>query len=367
MKKKLLFIFGTRPEAIKMVPVYKKFKESRVFDVKICVTAQHRKMLDDVIEFFGVKADYDLNIMQSNQTLEELTSRLLIKISKILEEYKPNLVFIHGDTTTSFVASLASFYKKIDIAHIEAGLRTNNKYSPFPEEINRQLTARIAKYHFAPTIKAKNNLLKEDINEKNIYVVGNSVIDALFLTLDKIKDKKLKLPYNPNDKKFILITAHRRENFGEGFLNICNSIKELALKYPQIDFIYPVHLNPNVQKPVKEILSNIKNIYLINPLKYEEFVYLMSKAYIILTDSGGIQEEAPSLGKPVLVMRENTERPEAVEAGTVKLVGTTKIVEEVSLLLENENKYLKYKKLKNPYGNGDTSEKILEIIKKSFE
>jgi UDP-N-acetylglucosamine 2-epimerase (non-hydrolysing) len=361
--KKLLFIFGTRPEAIKMIPIYKKFKESKLFDVKICITAQHRKMLDDVIEFFGVKADYDLNIMQSNQTLEELTSRLLIKISKILEEYKPNLVFVQGDTTTSFVASLASFYKKIDIAHIEAGLRTNNRYSPFPEEINRQLTARIAKYHFAPTIKAKENLLKENIKENNIYVVGNSVIDALFLTLNRIKNKKLELPYKLNNKKFILITAHRRENFGEGFLNICNSIKELALKYPQIDFVYPVHLNPNVQKPVKKILSNIKNVYLIEPLKYENFIYLMSKAYIILTDSGGIQEEAPSLGKPVLVMRKNTERPEAVEVGTVKLVGTTKIVDEVTLLLENENEYLRYKKLKNPYGDGKTSEKVYSIIK----
>jgi UDP-N-acetylglucosamine 2-epimerase (non-hydrolysing) len=366
--KKILFIFGTRPEAIKMIPIYKKFKQSNLFDVKLCITAQHREMLDNVMQFFEIEADYDLDIMKPNQTLEDLTSKLLIKISKVLKDYQPNLIFVHGDTTTSFVASLASFYEKIDVAHIEAGLRTNNKYSPFPEEMNRQLTARIAKYHFAPTIRAKNNLLKENINEKNIYVVGNSVIDALFLTLNKIRNKKLNLPYNPIDsKKFILITAHRRENFGKGFLNICSSIKELSLKYPQIDFVYPVHLNPNVQKPVKKILSNVKNVYLINPLKYEEFVYLMSKAYIILTDSGGIQEEAPSLGKPVLVMRDNTERPEAVDVGTIKLVGTTRIKKEVSLLLENEKEYLKYKRLKNPYGDGYTSEKILEIIKKNLK
>jgi len=361
---KILFIFGTRPEAIKMIPIYTKFKESGIFDVKLCITAQHREMLDDVMSFFDIKADYDLNIMQENQTLELLTSRLLLKISIILEEYKADLVFVHGDTTTSFVASLASFYKKIDVAHIEAGLRTDNKYSPFPEEINRQMTAKIAKYHFAPSKMAKENLLMEKISEKRIYTVGNSVIDALFLTLEKIKNENFILSYNPNNKrKFILITGHRRENFGDGFLNICNAIKSLSLKYKNVDFVYPVHLNPNVQKPVNEILSNLKNVYLIEPLKYQYFIYLMSRSYLILTDSGGIQEEAPSLGKPVLVMRNNTERPEALAAGTVKLVGTLNIEEEVSFLMDDENEYKKATKNSNPYGDGETSKKIFDIVK----
>lgn len=360
--KTILFIFGTRPEAIKMIPIYKLFKTSDKFNTKLCITAQHREMLDDVMNFFDVEADYDLNIMQPNQTLEILTSRLLLKISEILEESRPSLVFVHGDTTTSFVASLASFYKKIDVAHIEAGLRTYDKYSPFPEEINRQLTSKIAKYHFAPTLTAKENLLNENIMEKDIFVVGNSVIDALFLTLKKIKDSKKHLAYNPSDKKFVLITGHRRENFGDGFLNICHSIKELAITYKNVDFVYPVHLNPNVQKPVKEILSTIENVYLIEPLKYESFVYLMSMSYIILTDSGGIQEEAPSLGKPVLVMRENTERPEALEAGTVKLVGTTKIVSEVKKLIDDTKEYEKFVSRTNPYGDGQTSNQILRVI-----
>lgn len=361
--KNILLVFGTRPEAIKMIPIYNALKLYGQFNVLICITAQHREMLDDVMNFFDVKADYDLDIMQPNQTLETLTSRLLLKISYVLEDCKPILVFVHGDTTTSFVTSLASFYKKIDVAHIEAGLRTHDKYSPFPEEINRQLTSKIAKYHFAPTLISKQNLLEENINEKDIFVVGNSVIDALFLTLEKIKDVKKNLVYTPSDKKFVLITGHRRENFGDGFLNICYSIKELALKYREIDFVYPVHLNPNVQKPVKEILSDIENVYLIEPLKYESFIYLMSMSYIILTDSGGIQEEAPSLGKPVLVMRENTERPEALEAGTVKLVGTTRIVSEVKKLIEDTNEYTKFISKINPYGDGKTSLKITDIIK----
>jgi len=361
--KNILLVFGTRPEAIKMIPIYNALKLHSQFNILICISAQHREMLDDVMNFFEVKADYDLDIMQANQTLETLTSRLLLKISDVLEDCKPILVFVHGDTTTSFVASLASFYKKIDVAHIEAGLRTHDKYSPFPEEINRQLTSKIAKYHFAPTLTSKQNLLEENINGKDIFIVGNSVIDALFLTLEKIKNVKKNLIYTPGDKKFVLITGHRRENFGDGFLNICHSIKELALKYIDIDFVYPVHLNPNVQKPVKEILSDIGNVYLIEPLKYETFVYLMSMSYIILTDSGGIQEEAPSLGKPVLVMRENTERPEALEAGTVRLVGTTRIVSEVKKLIEDTNEYTKFISKINPYGDGKTSLKITDIIK----
>jgi UDP-N-acetylglucosamine 2-epimerase (non-hydrolysing) len=366
--KKLLFIFGTRPEAIKMIPIYKRFKQSNLFDVELCITAQHREMLDSVMDFFEVKADYDLDIMQTNQTLELLTSRLLLKISEVLDTSKPDLVFVHGDTTTSFVASLSAFYKKIDIAHIEAGLRTNDMYSPFPEEINRQLTSKMAKYHFTPTQKAKKNLLIENIEEKNIYVVGNSVIDALLLTVEKLKNKELEktilknIKYNFSDKKIVLITGHRRENFGDGFLNICNSIKNIALKYDDVDFVYPVHLNPNVQKPVNDILNDVSNIYLLAPLDYVNFVYIMNRSYVILTDSGGIQEEAPSLGKPVLVMRDNTERPEALDAGTVKLVGTTNIEKEVELLLDNEQEYNKYQKVNNPYGSGDTSENIYKII-----
>ena len=370
--KKILFIFGTRPEAIKMIPIYKKLKESNIFNVELCITAQHREMLDSVMSFFNVKANYDLDIMQANQTLEILTSRLLLKISDVLDISKPDLVLVHGDTSTSFVASLSAFYKKIDIGHIEAGLRTHDIYSPFPEEINRQLTSRMTKYHFTPTLRAKENLIQENIKTENIFVVGNSVIDALLLTVKKIKDKKLEseiienIDYKFSNRKIVLITGHRRENFGDGFLNICNSIKNLALIYKDVDFLYPVHLNPNVQKPVNNILKNVDNIYLLNPLDYVDFVYMMNKSYIILTDSGGIQEEAPSLGKPVLVMRDNTERPEALESGTVKLVGTTNIEKEVSLLLDDENEYSKYKTIKNPYGEGNTSKEILEILKVSL-
>ncbi|WP_375724544.1 UDP-N-acetylglucosamine 2-epimerase (non-hydrolyzing) [Arcobacter sp. KX21116] len=366
--KKILFIFGTRPEAIKMIPIYKQLKDNNSFDVKICLTAQHREMLDSVMSFFSVKPDFDLDIMQQNQTLELLTSRLLLKVSEVLENVKPDLVCVHGDTTTSFISSLSAFYKQIDVAHIEAGLRTYNRYSPFPEEINRQLTSKIAKYHFAPTIIAKENLQKENINEKNIFIVGNSVIDTLFLTINNIKVNYLEkeilnnINYNFCNRKFILITGHRRENFGEGFLDICISIKNLAIKYKDIDFIYPVHLNPNVQKPVYDLLNNVDNIYLIEPLDYRDFVYIMSKCYLILTDSGGIQEEAPSLGKPVLVMRDNTERPEALDAGTVKLVGTKNIEQEVIKLVENSCEYNKYKNLINPYGDGTTSEKITKIL-----
>lgn len=372
--KKILFIFGTRPEAIKTIPIIKEFqRNSNNFKVEVCITAQHREMLDSVMQFFNCKANYDLNIMKKNQGLSELTSNILTKLDDVLSVSKPDLVFVHGDTTTTFTASLSAFYHQIPVAHIEAGLRTNNIYSPFPEEINRQLVSKIAKYHFAPTDSAKDALLKENIDKSKIYVVGNSVIDALRLALQKIEnDKELKKQieqklnnskFNIHNSKFILITGHRRENLGVGFLNICNSIKELALKYKDVDFVYPVHLNPKVREPVNKILSDLKNVHLIEPLDYPEFVYLMSKSYLVLTDSGGIQEEAPSLGKPVLVMRENSERPEALKAGTAKLVGTTQIVENVSLLLENHQEYLKMSKAINPYGSGDTSKKILEVIK----
>jgi UDP-N-acetylglucosamine 2-epimerase (non-hydrolysing) len=370
--KKLLFIFGTRPEAIKTIPIIKEFKKfPTIYNVEVCITAQHREMLDSVMHFFEIEANYDLNIMKKNQSLFELTSRIVTRLEKVLDDCKPNMIFVHGDTTTTFAASLAAYYKQIDVAHIEAGLRTNDIYSPFPEEMNRQLVSKIAKYHFSPTEEAKNRLKSELIDEKCIYVVGNSVIDGLFTALNKIKNNKLieeninnniNKQYRLSNKKFILITGHRRENFGSGFLNICDSILELSKKYPNFDFVYPVHLNPNVQTPVNQILGDQKNVYLINPLGYEEFIYLMSKCYLILTDSGGIQEEAPSLGKPVLVMRNNTERQEAIDNYTAKLVGTDKIIDNVSLLVDHENEYLKMSKALNPYGDGNTAKRIVEII-----
>ncbi len=376
---KILTVFGTRPEAIKMAPLVKKFEKNKsIFEAKVCVTAQHREMLDQVLDIFEIKPDYDLNIMKDNQDLYDITSKILIKIKDVLNDFKPDLVLVHGDTTTTFAAALASFYQKIEVGHVEAGLRTSNIYSPFPEEANRKLTSVLARYNFAPTNTARDNLLKEGIKEKNIIVTGNTVIDTLFLALNKIESNdNLKseilsnIESNINDSKFniqhskfILITGHRRENFGEGFINICNAIKELALKYKNVYFIYPVHLNPNVQKPVKEILSGLKNVYLIKPLDYLPFVYLMSKSYLILTDSGGIQEEAPSLGKPVLVMRDTTERPEAVDVGTVKLVGTDKIkiIDETARLLEDKAEYDKMSKAINPYGDGKASARIMEFI-----
>lgn len=373
--KKILIVFGTRPEAIKMVPLVKEFKKYLWFEIKVCVTAQHRHMLDQVLEIFDVKPDYDLDIMRSGQDLYDLTARILIKMRDVLEDFKPDIVFVHGDTTTASSTALAAFYKQIKIAHIEAGLRTGNIYSPFPEEINRQMIGIMANYHFAPTNLSKGNLLKENKDEKNIEVVGNTVIDALFLLLnmmDKNSDFKnkiltlLNLKYNLNhDRKIILVTGHRRENFGDGFINICNALKDIATKNPDIDIVYPVHLNPNVQKPVSDILSNTKNVYLIAPLEYSEFVYLMSRAYFIITDSGGVQEEAPSLGKPVLVMRDTTERPEALQAGTVKLVGVdrVKIVNEAQKLLDNIDVYSKMSKAHNPYGDGSACAKIVDFIK----
>jgi UDP-N-acetylglucosamine 2-epimerase (non-hydrolysing) len=373
---KILAVFGTRPEAIKMAPVIKELEKEKLINLKVCVTAQHREMLDQVLDFFEIKPDYDLNIMRYNQDLYDITSSILSRIKEILIDFKPDLVLVHGDTTTTFATSLAAFYQKIKVGHIEAGLRTYNLYSPWPEEANRELTGILANYHFAPTYKAKENLLKEGKNPKNVVVTGNTVIDALFLALKKIKENdflrskiieslKREYPFIEKEKKIILVTGHRRENFGKGFLNICNALKEIAIKNPQIDIVYPVHLNPNVQKPVKEILSDIDNIYLINPLSYPEFVYLMERAYFIITDSGGIQEEAPSLKKPVLVIRDTTERIEAIEAGIVKLVGTNKerIVKEAQKLIDDKKEYEKMAKAINPYGDGKASERIVKFLK----
>ena len=374
--KKILIIFGTRPEAIKMAPLIKEFEKNQSsFNTKVCITAQHREMLDQVLKLFNIKPDYDLDIMQPGQNLSEITSGIIQKIKPILEEVNPDLILVHGDTTTTFSASIAAYYQKIKIGHVEAGLRTGNIYSPWPEEGNRKLTGMLAEYHFAPTETSKNNLINEGIDKSKILVTGNTVIDSLKLTLAKIKNNKdisLRLVqalrkrgvHNLNSK-FILVTGHRRENFGQGFINICKALKNIAEKNPLINIIYPVHLNPNIRIPVNEILCDVDNIKLIEPLQYEEFIYLMSKSYFILTDSGGIQEEAPSLGKPVLVMRDSTERPEAVEAGTVKLVGssTKTIVKEVQLLIDDFNEYQKMSKAHNPYGDGSASKKIVDMLR----
>ncbi len=368
--KKVLIVFGTRPEAIKMAPVVKAFYQSRDFETKICVTAQHREMLDQVLAFFDITPDYDLNLMKPNQNLYNLTGEIINGLKPVLEEFNPDFVFVHGDTTTTMAGSIAGFYSNAKVCHVEAGLRTFNKYAPFPEEINRQITGRIADFHFAPTEKSKQNLLAENILEDGILVTGNTVIDALLDGVEKVKliDNEqinmLKGLVNP-DKDLILVTGHRRENHGEGFLNICKALKEIASEN-NVQIIYPVHLNPNVQKPVNEILSDVVNIDLIAPLPYEAFLWLMEKSKLIITDSGGVQEEAPSLGKPVLVMRETTERPEAVEAGTVILVGTNvkKIVSEANALLQDASIYERMSKLHNPYGDGKASEKIVEFLSK---
>ncbi len=370
--KRLSFIFGTRPEAIKLAPLILKFKEKTNFEVNVCITAQHREMLDQVLEIFEIQPDVDLNLMQPNQTLSSLTARVINSIDEYLDNYKPDIVFVQGDTTTVFAVSLVAFYKKIKIAHVEAGLRTWNKYSPFPEEINRVLTSKVADFHFAPTELSKENLLKENIDKKNIYVTGNTVIDALFIAREKVERNFPAIPgISPevfkNSTRNILITGHRRENFGKGFEQICKAIHNLAVEFEDVNFIYPVHLNPKVQEPVKRLLSGRKNIILIQPLSYLPFIGLMTKADIILTDSGGVQEEAPSLGKPVLVMRENTERPEAVTAGTVKLVGTDTqtIFDNVKLLLTDNAAYDKMSNAVNPYGDGYASERIVGIINES--
>lgn len=372
---KILTIFGTRPEAIKLAPVIKELeKHPDEFSSTVCITAQHREMLDQVLDLFKIKPDYDLNIMQKNQTLYDVTSKGLQGIQTVIEKECPDMVLVQGDTTTTFVGSLAAFYAKVPVGHVEAGLRTYNKYHPFPEEINRRLTSQIADLHFAPTERSKKNLVREGIDDKKIFVTGNTVIDALLLVRKKQAVTAVKEIWDSffngynvtfdNDKKLILVTGHRRENFGEGFENICNALKDIAVSYPDVDIVYPVHLNPNVQEPVNRILDGVKNICLIQPLDYEPFVYLISKSYLILTDSGGVQEEAPSLGKPVLVMRETTERPEGVDAGTVRLVGTNrgKIVEETTRLLEDEKAYFAMSSAHNPYGDGKASLQIVSIL-----
>ena len=369
MKKKNLIIFGTRPEAIKMAPLVNQFLKDNRFDTKVCVTGQHREMLDQVLDFFDITPDYDLSLMKPNQNLYNLTGEVISGLKPILESFKPDFVFVHGDTTTTMAASIAGFYSGAKVCHVEAGLRTNNMLSPFPEEMNRQVTGRIANYHFAPTLKSQENLLLENISIKNILVTGNTVIDALLESSNRVEDLKneevqeIKNKIN-FDKRILLVTGHRRENHGQGFINICAALKEIAINNPDVEIVYPVHLNPNVLKPVNELLSNILNIHLVKPLSYPSFVWLMNQSYLIITDSGGVQEEAPSLGKPVLVMRETTERPEAVEAGTVILVGTdtNKIIKETQELLDNPKKYNSMSALHNPYGDGKACERIIEFI-----
>ena len=373
--KKILLVFGTRPEAIKMAPLVKEFQKDTInFETKVCVTAQHREMLDQVLDLFDIVPDYDLNLMKPGQDLYDITTNVLLGMKDVLSDFKPDVVLVHGDTTTTSATSLSAFYQQIKIGHIEAGLRTGDLMSPFPEEANRQITGVLANYHFAPTSTSQDNLLKENKDKNSILVTGNTVIDALFLALaninknhelkEKIESSLKHLKFNIHNSKFILVTAHRRENFGDGFINICKALKKLAISNQNINIVYPVHLNPNVQKPVKEILSNIDNIYLIEPLQYEQFIYLMDKSYFIITDSGGVQEEAPSLGKPVLVMRDTTERPEALEAGTVKLVGTNKekIIKEAQKLIDNKIEYEKMSKAHNPYGDGDACKKIIDFL-----
>lgn len=380
--KKVMLVFGTRPEAIKMCPLVKEFqKHNDEFETIVCVTGQHREMLDQVLNIFEVKPDFDLNIMKQGQDLYDVTARVLTGMRDVFKECKPDVVLVHGDTTTSTAAALAAFYQQIPVGHVEAGLRTHNIYSPWPEEMNRQITGRIANYNFSPTPLSESNL-KEEKAQGEIYVTGNTVIDALHMVVNKLKnDESLakeqegilkKAGYDVNrladGRKLVLITGHRRENFGEGFIHMVTAIKDLKNKYPEVDFVYPMHLNPNVRKPIHEVfgkdLSNLGNMFFIEPLQYLEFVYLMEKATIVLTDSGGIQEEAPGLGKPVLVMRDTTERPEALASGTVHLVGTDyqKIMDEVSTLLEDENAYEKMSKAVNPYGDGKACERIVKIL-----
>ncbi len=368
--KKVLLIFGTRPEAIKMAPLVKEFKKyPNLFNTKVCVTAQHREMLDQVLKFFDIVPDYDLNLMKPGQNLYNLTATIINSLKPILEGFIPDYVFVHGDTTTTMAGSIAGFYSGAKICHVEAGLRTNNKKSPFPEEINRQITGRIADYHFAPTKNSKINLIKENIESSSILVTGNTVIDALLDSVKKVtKNPSLlikKLNKNIKERDVILVTGHRRENHGDGFVRICEALKQISIREPRKLIIYPVHLNPKVQKPVNNILSGLKNVLLINPLSYKDFVWLMNRAKIIITDSGGIQEEAPSLGKPVLVMRDTTERPEAVDSGTAVLVGTNKelIISEVLDLLNNELRYKKMGQLHNPYGKGKACKLIVDFIK----
>lgn len=374
--KKILLVFGTRPEAIKMAPLVKALqKDTEHFETRVCVTAQHRQMLDQVLEVFGITPEYDLNIMAPNQDLYDITAKVLLGLRKVLKDFRPDTVLVHGDTTTSMAASLAAFYMQIPVGHVEAGLRTYNMLSPWPEEMNRQVTDRICTYYFAPTEQSRANLLQENIDAKKIFITGNTVIDALLMAVDIIstaagvKEKMAKelqeKGYTVGDREYILVTGHRRENFGDGFLHICKAIKELAALHPEMDIVYPVHLNPNVQKPVYELLSGLSNVYLISPLDYLPFIYAMQHSTLLLTDSGGVQEEAPSLGKPVLVMRDTTERPEAVEAGTVKLVGTDAeaIVSNVTALLQDKEMYKRMSETHNPYGDGQACERIIAALR----
>lgn len=381
--KKILVVFGTRPEAIKMSPLVKILNKYPELETKVCVTGQHRQMLDQVLSIFDIKPDFDLNIMKEGQDLYDVTSRVLLGMREVLAETMPDIVLVHGDTTTSTAAALAAFYKQIPVGHVEAGLRTRNIYSPWPEEMNRQITGRIATYHFAPTPLSRENLIKENIQDSHIIITGNTVIDALFWVTDKIKNDKtlsatldrklLASGYDikrlENGRRLVLVTGHRRENFGDGFLNICKALKLLKEKYNNVDFVYPMHLNPNVRRPIHQIfgenLSDLDNMFFIEPLEYLSFVHLMAMSFIVLTDSGGIQEEAPGLGKPVLVMRDTTERPEAVSAGTVKLVGTDleKIVSGISILLDKQEEYMKMSNAVNPYGDGQACKRIADFLK----
>ena len=374
--KKILLVFGTRPEAIKMAPLVKALqKDTEHFETRVCVTAQHRQMLDQVLEVFGITPEYDLNIMAPNQDLYDITAKVLLGLREVLKDFRPDTVLVHGDTTTSMAASLAAFYMQIPVGHVEAGLRTYNMLSPWPEEMNRQVTDRICTYYFAPTEQSRANLLQENIDAKKIFITGNTVIDALLMAVDIIsttagvKERMAKelqeKGYTVGDREYILVTGHRRENFGDGFLHICKAIKELAALHPEMDIVYPVHLNPNVQKPVYELLSGLSNVYLISPLDYLPFIYAMQHSTLLLTDSGGVQEEAPSLGKPVLVMRDTTERPEAVEAGTVKLVGTNAeaIVSNVTALLLDKEMYKRMSETHNPYGDGQACERIIAALR----
>lgn len=382
--KKVLLVFGTRPEAIKMAPLVKEFeKYAEDFQTIVCVTGQHRQMLDQVLQLFDITPDYDLNIMQQGQDLYDVTSRVLLGMRDVIKEVRPDVVLVHGDTTTSTAAALAAFYQQIPVGHVEAGLRTHNIYSPWPEEMNRQITGRIATYNFAPTFLSRQNLLEEKVSEQSITITGNTVIDALYWVVNKIKKDEIlsaqlkgllaTAGYDVNrlsdGRKLVLITGHRRENFGSGFIYMCTAIRDLTLKYPNVDFVYPMHLNPNVRRPIREVfgeeLKDLGNMFFIEPMEYLSFVYLMERSTIVLTDSGGIQEEAPSLGKPVLVMRDTTERPEALEAGTVKLVGTNyaKIVSEVSMLLDDQEYYDKMSRAVNPYGDGLACGRIIEFLR----
>ncbi|MBM4907331.1 UDP-N-acetylglucosamine 2-epimerase (non-hydrolyzing) [Vibrio parahaemolyticus] len=370
-KKKVLTVFGTRPEAIKMAPLVHALAADERFEAKCCVTAQHREMLDQVLELFEITPDYDLNLMQPGQTLNDVTARILLELKPVLQEFKPDVILVHGDTATTFAASLAAYYEQIEVGHVEAGLRTGNIYSPWPEEANRRLTGALTKYHFAPTETSKQNLLKENFTEEYISVTGNTVIDALLMVQNRIKNDselneelRAKFPFLDDSKKLILVTGHRRESFGSGFERICEALAITAKQHPEAQILYPMHLNPNVREPVNRILADVDNVHLIEPQQYLPFVYLMTRANIILTDSGGIQEEAPSLGKPVLVMRDTTERPEAVAAGTVKLVGTDvdKIVSNLHVLLTDKNAYQEMSFAHNPYGDGKACLRILKKL-----